>query len=209
MRTNVQKPVPRERDVHWMPSSGESGLASIIIPTFNRALLLDEALASAAGQTYRPLEIVVVDDGSTDETPDLVPHRQDRFKDGAGLVIRYFRQANSGVGAARNRGLIESRGEYIQFLDSDDLLHPQKLSVQIECLRRHPQCGYVMSDRKRFDAADVWADVPAGGEMVKDSSEYYCCAAGVVDDGRSLSPRDVLPGGSHCRRPSAWRGRRI
>jgi glycosyltransferase involved in cell wall biosynthesis len=174
MPINVETSIRPAVDAHWMPSGGEPGLASIIIPTFNRASLLEEALASAAGQTYRPLEIIVVDDGSTDDTPDLVPHWQDRFKDEAGLVIRYFRQPNSGVGSARNRGLIESRGEYIQFLDSDDLLHPQKLSRQIECLRRYPQCGYVVSDGKKIEAAAAWADVPDGGEKVMDSSEYYC-----------------------------------
>src|SRR5690606_31994309 len=105
-----------------MSASHEPGLVSVIIPTYNRSGLLLEALDSLARQTYRPIEAIVVDDGSSDDTPEAVNRWISGLVSGDGLRVRYHRQSNKGAPSARNRGLIESRGEFIQFLDSDDLL---------------------------------------------------------------------------------------
>jgi glycosyltransferase involved in cell wall biosynthesis len=129
-----------------MDPAGRPGLASIIIPTFNRAALLDEALASAQGQTYRPIEILVVDDGSTDDTPAVMSRWQDKLRGDPAISLRLIRQANSGPSSALNLGLIESAGEFIQFLDSDDMLFPEKMRLQIACLQRHPEAGLAFSE---------------------------------------------------------------
>jgi glycosyltransferase involved in cell wall biosynthesis len=162
------------RDGKWMNPAGRENLASVIIPTYNRAALLDETLASAAAQTYRPLEIIVVDDGSTDDTLEVVNHWRMQVEDEAYVELRYFRQENSGVGSARNRGLIESRGEFIQFLDSDDLLNRRKLSLQIACLRRYPQSGMAFSDSIRINDPAQWGSLALGQATLVESAGFYC-----------------------------------
>ena len=99
---------------------------SVILPTYNRRELLPRALASVLGQTRPPDEVMVVDDGSTDETERLV--RRD-FSE-----VRYLRQENRGVAAARNHGIQEARGEWLAFLDSDDEWLPGKLEKQMNAL---------------------------------------------------------------------------
>jgi len=103
-------------------------LVSIIIPTYNRKHLLVEAVQSCLDQTWRNIEVIVVDDGSTDGT-DAFAERQIAGS-WAGRV-QYHKQENAGASAARNRGLELARGEYVQFLDSDDILLKDKISLQI------------------------------------------------------------------------------
>ena len=105
------------------------------MPVYNGARYLRGALESALSQTYRPLEIVVVDDGSTDETPGVLAEFGDR--------IRAIRQPNSGSAAARNAALRAARGELIAFLDADDLWLPHKVAVQVHYLREHPDVDLV------------------------------------------------------------------
>jgi glycosyltransferase involved in cell wall biosynthesis len=113
------------------------GLVSTIIPVLNRAALLSEAVASVLAQTYRPIEIVIVDDGSTDDTAAVA----DAFAAGDPDVVRVIHQANRGVGAARETGRLAARGDFIQYLDSDDVLLPKKFELQVAGLRDHPECG--------------------------------------------------------------------
>lgn len=107
---------------------------STIIPVYNRAAMLREAVASVVAQTYRPIEIIVVDDGSTDETAGVADDLQNDF-------TRVIHQPNGGVGAAREAGRRMARGEFIQHLDSDDLLLPEKFERQVAGFRAHPECG--------------------------------------------------------------------
>jgi glycosyltransferase involved in cell wall biosynthesis len=103
---------------------------SVIIPTYNRGWIIKEAIDSVLAQDYREFELIVVDDGSTDDTDDILnSYRGD---------IMVFRQENQGVSAARNRGLAEASGRFIAFLDSDDLWLPQKLFRQIEFFDKNP-----------------------------------------------------------------------
>lgn len=113
-------------------------VVSVIIPTYNRSNLLREAIESVLRQTYRDVEIIVVDDGSTDDTPVVV-----RSLSGP---IRYLFQENRGRSAARNHGLEESRGRYILFLDSDDLLLPHALELLVTQLETKSAIGAVYSN---------------------------------------------------------------
>jgi len=103
---------------------------SVIIPTFNRAWVLAKAIDSVLAQTFASKEIIVVDDGSTDETRDLLAAYGDR--------LRVFTQPNKGVSAARNLGIRHSCGEYIALLDSDDVWKPEKLACQMDFFLSHP-----------------------------------------------------------------------
>lgn len=97
---------------------------SVIIPTYNRREYVQEAIDSALAQTFTDYEIIVIDDGSTDGTSEALQARY-------GNRIHYEWQENQGESVARNRGIELARGEYIAFLDSDDLWHPEKLAKQI------------------------------------------------------------------------------
>lgn len=104
---------------------------SVVIPSYNYGRFLAEAVESALAQTYPIHEVIVVDDGSTDDTRQRLEPYQDR--------IRYVRQENRGLSAARNRGIAEATGSWIALLDADDLWHPQKTALQIRALEQHPQ----------------------------------------------------------------------
>ena len=110
---------------------GEPGLVSVLIPSYNRGYLIGKTIESVLAQTYRPIEIIVVDDGSTDDTRAVIA----KF----GPAIRYIYQENAGLAVARNTGLVVARGEFIAFQDSDDMWLPWKLQVQVAlmgCLSR-------------------------------------------------------------------------
>jgi glycosyltransferase involved in cell wall biosynthesis len=121
------------------------GLVSTIIPVYNRPLLLREAVASVVAQTYRPIEIVIVDDGSTDDTAQSIA----ALAAGYPSIVRHLRIPNGGPGAARETGRVIAHGEFIQYLDSDDLLLPCKFELQVDGLRAHPECD-VAYGRTRF-----------------------------------------------------------
>lgn len=105
-------------------------LFSVVIPTYNRAELLRIALDSVFTQTFTDYEVIVVDDGSTDDTQEMVKSYAER--------LQVFRQENAGPGAARNLGVAHARGEYIAFLDSDDLWFPWALALFAALIHRHP-----------------------------------------------------------------------
>lgn len=119
----------------WMSPEYEEGLVSVIIPTYNRSQFITRALDSISEQSYRPIEIIVVDDGSEDETTGVIERWSHAHASDDGLTILLLEQQNRGPGAARNHGLIKSRGEFIQFLDSDDILHPKKVKIHVHELR--------------------------------------------------------------------------
>jgi len=133
------KNVPSPGTCHgrWMSPEYEPGLVSVIIPTYNRAHLVTDAMDSVWAQTYRPIELIVVDDGSTDNTREVVERWGEEHSGDPQFELRYFYQENRGAPAARNLGLIESKGEFIQFLDSDDLLVEHKIRLQLTALAKH------------------------------------------------------------------------
>jgi len=113
-------------------------LVSVIIPAYNAEAHLAATLDSVFAQTYRPLEVIVVDDGSRDSTRDIVAAYQARH---AGL--RLIAKANGGVASARNAGLKAAQGDYVAFLDADDLWHPEKIATQMNTLRPGGRERYV------------------------------------------------------------------
>ena len=123
---------------------GEGGLVSVIISTYNRSSLLEEAIQSVIEQSYRPVECVIVDDGSTDDSKKVVENLQK--KNDSTFSIVYLFQNNSGPQAARNTGTKAATGEYIQYLDSDDILYPDKLSEQVRFLKQNKDCDGVFGD---------------------------------------------------------------
>jgi glycosyltransferase involved in cell wall biosynthesis len=110
-------------------------MISVIVPTWNRADFVARAVASVLAQTLPPAEILVVDDGSVDNTREVI----DRLTGQNGVELRYLYQEHRGVSAARNRGIVEARGEMFCFLDSDDTWVPQKLALQYAAMERSPE----------------------------------------------------------------------
>lgn len=115
---------------------------SVVIPCFNQGRFLREALESVRTQTVRPREVVVVDDGSTDDTPAVAQ---------AFPGIVYVRQANRGLADARNRGIEAAGGEYLVFLDADDRLRPDALAIGLEALEAAPACAFTFGRCARID----------------------------------------------------------
>jgi glycosyltransferase involved in cell wall biosynthesis len=121
---------------------------SVVIPTYNRSQRVNTALESALAQTYADLEVIVVDDGSTDGTGETI-QQLIRRQDGQHKPIRYFFQANQGPSVARNKGIEQARGEWIAFLDSDDVWFPEKLELQVQAIQQFKdECGACFTDAR-------------------------------------------------------------
>lgn len=129
-------------------------LVSVIIPTYNRAQLISETIDSVLNQTYKRVEIIIIDDGSTDKTEEVVKKKNDER-------IKYFKFGHSGLPAvARNQGLKLAKGEYVSFLDSDDLWYPQKLK---RCLKELESGVDLVSHGMRYiKDGKYWKDVMCG-----------------------------------------------
>ena len=145
-------------------------LISCIVPVFNGERYLDEALDSIFAQTYRPLEVIVVDDGSTDTTAEVTTRYGDH--------ITYIWQANAGPSAARNRGVETASGAFIAFLDADDIWHKEKLACQMTRFETRPELEICLSyaqnlwipdlkqEEERFSDSDLAIakpHLPSGG----------------------------------------------
>jgi glycosyltransferase involved in cell wall biosynthesis len=118
-----------------------SPLVSVIVPVCNGERYLGYALQSILDQDYRPLEVIVVDDGSVDSTAPVARSFED---------VRYVYQANQGHGAAMNTGIGLAEGEFLAFLDADDLWVPHKLSIQVRYMIEHPETDYVLAQMRNF-----------------------------------------------------------
>jgi glycosyltransferase involved in cell wall biosynthesis len=122
---------------------------SVVVPTYNRSRYVGEAVDSVLAQTLRDLELIVVDDGSTDDTADQLARFAGR--------LEYVRTENQGPARARNEGMKRAKGDYIAYLDSDDRYYPFKLQLQVSLLERHPDIGLVYSESSAFDD-EGWFD---------------------------------------------------
>ena len=123
-----------------MSTTQAQPLVSVIMTLYNGARYIEQALASIVAQTYRPLECIVIDDGSTDEGGAIAQ----RFS------VRYVYQENRGIARARNRALGLAQGEFVAFLDHDDYWAPQKLELQVRYLQAHPEVDLVLGKEHLF-----------------------------------------------------------
>jgi len=122
----------------------DAALVSIVIPSHNYGSYLGEAIESALGQTYQPCEVIVVDDGSTDDSRDVAAHYADR--------ITLLTQADQGVESAVNRGVDAASGAYVARLDADDVLEPTYVAELLAALRRSPDAAYAYCPARQFGA---------------------------------------------------------
>jgi len=139
----------------------EGGGVSVVIPVHNGALFVGEALDSVFAQTYRPLDVIVVDDGSDDDTTAVV----ERY----GPRARLIRQTRAGPAEARNTGVAAATGAYLAFLDADDLWPPGKLAAQVAVLEEHPDIDLVFGLAVQFDgetsARAIQRDPPSAAAL--------------------------------------------
>lgn len=143
-----------------MSLEGQSKLVSIIIPLFNREDFIRTCVESCLKQTYPNIEIIVIDDGSTDNSKDRI---MDYISSGK---IEYYFQANSERSAARNHGIAKAKGEYIQFLDSDDLIFKNKIEKQMQFLSANPDYFGVRCKAEYLNEHGMtthYADIPHAG----------------------------------------------
>ncbi len=147
-----------------------SKLLSVVIPTYNRSAYLVRAVESVLGQVGAKVEVIIVDDGSTDDTSAVVERRAAEW----GPRVRYFRQENAERSVARNNGLRRARGEFVAFLDSDDLWQPAHARTCLGVLQEHPEAAAAYSEYGLVTADERvirrWVSRPAstGTEFVRD-----------------------------------------
>ncbi|HEV2765833.1 MAG TPA: glycosyltransferase family 2 protein [Pyrinomonadaceae bacterium] len=145
-------------------------LFSVVIPVYNRAALVGATLDSVLGQEFEgEFEVVVVDDGSTDETPAVLARYGGR--------VRVLRQENAGPGAARNLGIGSARGEYVAFLDSDDLWFPWTLSTYDEIIRTHARPAFVAGGVTEFSAEARFSPPPKSPLKEVRLEDYYASSS--------------------------------
>ena len=142
---------------------------SIIIPCYNHAQFLEKAIQSCLDQSHQNIEVIIIDDGSTDNSIQVAKS----FKDERILVIE---QNNSGVGIARNRGIKQSKGEYLNFLDADDWIHLSKIEKQVAVLDQNPDMPMVLCDVEKIYASKISEDTYSVGDALGYNKQDLFCA---------------------------------
>ena len=141
---------------------------SVLIPAYNCGRYIGVAIESVLSQTYQDFEIIVVDDGSEDDTAALAKKYE---------RVRYIYQPHSGIAAARNRALEEAKSEFIDFLDADDLMLPDKLRKQVSYMDKHPECELVFCQYKNFLDLEENEITPRHREILKADELLRCIGA--------------------------------
>jgi glycosyltransferase involved in cell wall biosynthesis len=164
---------------------------SVVIPAYNYARFLADALRSVLGQTYKDIEVIIVDDGSKDNTGEVAKAFSGDPR------VRYVYQDNSGVSAARNNGIRSSRGEYVAFLDADDYWLPGNLEAKVKILDSRQEVALVCSDINIFDHATgrvlsrFWHN-PGSDDAVDQDKASKAAALCLIDKGCFIQPSAVL-----------------
>jgi glycosyltransferase involved in cell wall biosynthesis len=161
--------------------SPENVMASIIIPVYNSENYIEECIESVLNQTFKAFEIIVVDDGSTDRTPEIVGKYSG--------IVTYIRHANQGPSVARNAGLKISRGKYLCFLDADDIYKPERLEKLIGFLEDYPELGYTFSDVEVFDGGQIKEQ----SLIARWGNEFYSIPHHAVDECKRLFTTTLTP----------------
>ena len=145
-------------------------LVSVIIPSYNYGRFVREAVDSALAQSYRPLEVIVVDDGSKDNTREVMQAYA------GNPDVKYIQQANKGLPSARNTGIRAATGKYIALLDADDVWAPEKLSQQVAFYEQHPDAAVVATDTEKFEGAAPraanWSQPPPPNSTVRGGHHF-------------------------------------
>ena len=179
---------------------------SVVIPVFNRADLVGATLDSVVAQTYGDWELIVVDDGSTDDTLKIL----ELYREKLGARMQVLRQNHAGPGAARNRAISVATGRYIAFLDSDDLWFPPTLHFYAHILKQHDFPAFLTGKPLVFDSQENWKnaqkctiDAIIAGAQIETFADYL--SAQLPTDWFSVSSfvvrRDALGGKAFCARP--------
>lgn len=143
---------------------------SVLIPVYNGSKYISAAIESVLAQTFKDIEIIVIDDGSLDETAAIVKRYEH---------VRYIYQNHSGVSAARNRALKEARAELISFLDSDDLILPTKIEKQLAYLDEYPECEIVFCPYQNFSSLRV-EDMTQRQRQIMREENIICLAGALI-----------------------------
>jgi glycosyltransferase involved in cell wall biosynthesis len=162
------------------------GLVSIIIPTYNQANYLKQALSSVIGQTYEKWEIIVVDNFSTDDTYDVIKKIRDKR-------IRYFKLRNYGlVAKSRNLGIWNARGQWIAFLDSDDIWHPMKLEIQLNFFNKYDLlCSKMLDFSGKFFNCN-FGKLTLNSLGIKEISRYRFLAGNPIPNSSVICKASIL-----------------
>lgn len=165
-------------------------LVSVVIPAYNAARHIAATVESALAQSHRETEVIVVDDGSTDDTlARLQPYAK---------RIQVIEQDNAGGGVARNTGVRVASGDWIAFLDHDDLWHPDKLAVQLRVAGRHPESGLIGCDGEQFEDDRIlrthllWIELGPEGELTDRMYRRFLGGNLLCTFGQTLVPRAVI-----------------
>ena len=161
---------------------------TIILPTYNRERFLPDAFACIAAQALTDWELVVVDDGSTDQTREIV----EGFAPPAGQAVRYLRQANAGAYAARNTGLDHASGRYVAFFDSDDLWLPHHLERCVSALEAHPDVDWVYAACRLVDVASGAVIEPSTFRVAGTPRPFMALRVRRAGDLRVIDDPDVV-----------------
>jgi glycosyltransferase involved in cell wall biosynthesis len=164
-------------------------LVSVLIPCYNAGRWIRETIESVLNQTWQNIEIIVVDDGSSDDSVAVIKHFDSPR-------IKLIQQPNAGAASARNRALSESKGEYIQYLDADDLLSPRKIELQMARLANHPGCIASAEwarfrstpDEAIFSADDTWQDLEPAEWLIRAWND----GGGMLYPALWLVPREIM-----------------
>lgn len=162
-------------------------LVSVVIPAYNAVATLDDTLRSVRAQTHEALEIIVVDDGSRDETAELA-----RRHAAADARVRVVEQANAGVAAARNTGWAQARSDFIAFVDADDLWHATKIERQLAALKADPAAGLAYCWYKVIDADDNIIDESDTNRWAGDVFDRLCVSNFIGNGSAVLVRRAAL-----------------
>lgn len=147
-------------------------LVSIVSPCYNGERYINRYIEMILQQTYRPLELVLVNDGSTDKTDTIINELSHKINKDDGIIFKYINKQNGGVGSAVNVGLKQITGDYLIWPDTDDILMPDSIAKRVAFLEANPEYGFVHSDGQRFIEGDVLqpsykipSKVPSNGNM--------------------------------------------
>lgn len=151
---NLKNCWPQTSYISWMSSEFRDNWVSVIITTYQRADYIIQTVNSIYNQIYRPIELIIIDDGSEDNTEEILKEWINNLPVDPNFHCNYIHKKNSGAPAARNLALLHSSGEFIQEVGSDDLLHPQKIDLNIRFLKEYTDCQSAWSPLRRFNNSE-------------------------------------------------------